>query len=165
MLNSQNCDCFFFRAENLSNWVFGIAQFFAFEILRAALPEALPTFQTYGWLFSCPVQSRQQSSSEQKHKAGHRRVLLASAKHALICKACWPHYPQVEVWFKTYTPQDDDKWFQPVWDGYQCEGNGMAGSPLRGPMKAATSSESPNQQTVLSLTNPDNLTGKKARVS
>lgn len=41
----------------------------------------------------------------------------------------------------------------------------MAGSPLRGPMKAAASSESPNEQTVLSLIDSDNLTGKKARVS
>lgn len=41
----------------------------------------------------------------------------------------------------------------------------MAGSSPRGPMKAATSSESPNEQTVLSLTDPDSPTGKKARVS
>lgn len=41
----------------------------------------------------------------------------------------------------------------------------MAGSPLRGPMKAATLSESPNEQTVLSLIDSDNLTGKKAGVS
>lgn len=32
-------------------------------------------------------------------------------------------------------------------------------------MKAATSPESPNEQTVLSLTDPENPTGKKARVS
>lgn len=32
-------------------------------------------------------------------------------------------------------------------------------------MKAATSSESPNEQTVLSLTDSDSPTGKKARVS
>lgn len=121
---------------------------------------ALPTFRTCGWCFPALCCLDSTGVVNRSIKQG----IAECCSHLRSMLLGWPHYPQVEVWFKIHSPQDV-KWFQPVWDWYQCDGNGMAGSSPRGPMKAATSSESPNKQTVLSLTDSDSPTGKKARVS